>query len=215
MEKEKILLQLPGKNCGACGSRSCAAFAEEAAKNPELMARCIHMEARPCDSCAGSIPSGETTWRDRLGREYDFVLDQFSNDPGPRETMLPFNPANLEKLGIKRGDICYGRPAWLSCGCPVTHVGQVMEDPDYFNGTMVWCIVGPLAARQRGINLGFYNSTSYDGLVRETRVRLEIGRRYYFQPRRCMLQWRHSGLINAMTKTKDGVHVHIEGLWIG
>ncbi len=212
---EKILLQLPGKNCGACGSQSCAAFAEEVSRHPELLSRCIHMETRPCDTCAGSTPSGEITWRDRLGREYDFVLDQFPEDPGPRETMLPFNPTNLEKLGIKKGDVCFGRPAWLSCGCPVTHVGQVMEDLDYFNGTMVWCIVGPLAARQGGINIGYYNSTSYDGLVRDTRVPLEIGRRYYFQPRRCMLQWRHSGLINAMTKTKDGMRVHIEGLWIG
>jgi len=215
LEKEKILLQLPGKNCGACGSQSCEAFAEEAAKNPELMDRCIHMETKPCQSCAGAAPAGEITWKDRLGRDYDFVLDHFPDDPGPRETMLPFNPANLEKLGIKKGDVCYGRPAWLSCGCPVTHVGVAMEDPDYFNGTMVWCIVGPIAARQGGINLGYYNSTSYDGLVRDARVPLEIGRRYYFQPRRCMLQWRHSGLINAMTKTKDGMRVHIEGLWIG
>ena len=215
MEKEKLLLQLPGKNCGMCGSSSCGVFAEEAATHPKLLSRCIHMEMKTRQSCAGESTIEDIKWLDRLGRDYDFILDQFPDDPGPRETMLPFNPQNLEKLGIKRGDVLYGRPAWMSCGCPVTHVGVVMEEPDFFNGTLEWCIVGPLAGRKSGINIGYYNSTSYDGLVRDTRVILEIGRRYFFQPRRCMLQWRHSGLVNALTRTKDGMRVHIEGLWIG
>jgi hypothetical protein len=35
-------------------------------------------------------------------------------------------------------------------------------------------------------------------------------------PRRCMLQWRHSGLVNAITKMKDGsLKVRVEGLYIG
>jgi hypothetical protein len=35
-------------------------------------------------------------------------------------------------------------------------------------------------------------------------------------PRRCMLQWRHSGLVNAVTRLKEGGYrVRIEGLYIG
>jgi len=30
-----------------------------------------------------------------------------------------------------------------------------------------------------------------------------------------MLQWRHSGLVNFLNKTKDGLQVRLEGLWIG
>ena len=100
-------------------------------------------------------------------------------------------------------------------GCPVNHVGMVVEDPDYFNGTIVRCIVGPMLARQRGINIGYSNTTAYEGMVNFTRQELQIGRRYYFQPRYCMLQWRHCGLVNSLGKTKDGLRVRIEGLWIG
>ena len=30
-----------------------------------------------------------------------------------------------------------------------------------------------------------------------------------------MLQWRHSGLVNYLNRTKDGYQVRLEGLWIG
>jgi hypothetical protein len=39
--------------------------------------------------------------------------------------------------------------------------------------------------------------------------------RYFFQPRLCMLQWRHSGLVNYVNKGRDGLQVRLEGLWIG
>ena len=44
---------------------------------------------------------------------------------------------------------------------------------------------------------------------------MEIGRRYWFQPRMCMMQWRHSGLVNFINRGPDGLQVRIEGLWIG
>lgn len=36
-----------------------------------------------------------------------------------------------------------------------------------------------------------------------------------FQPHRCMLQWRHSGLVNYLNRTPNGLQVRVEGLWIG
>jgi hypothetical protein len=39
--------------------------------------------------------------------------------------------------------------------------------------------------------------------------------RYYFQLRMCMLQWRHSGLVNYLNRTLHGIQVRLEGLWIG
>lgn len=206
----EILARLPGKNCGQCGFKTCAGLAEYVLEHPEALSRCIYLEQRPAPVV---IPvEEEITWKDMLGREYDFVLEQFPEDPGPRETILPFNPANIEKLKIKKGDILYGRPAWV--GCPVTHVGRVVEEPDYFNGLIVWCVVGPLAARQGGIEIGQYNPIAYEGLVRHTRQELQIGARYYFLPRACMLQSRHSGVVSAAAKREKGLRVRVEGIWI-
>ena len=75
-------------------------------------------------------------------------------------------------------------------------------------------IVGPLQAREKGINIGYYNTTAYEGIVKHSKEELVIGKRYFFQPRYCMLQWRHCGLVNSLAKTKDGLRVRIEGLWI-
>jgi hypothetical protein len=46
-------------------------------------------------------------------------------------------------------------------------------------------------------------------------VEVRIGMRYYFQPHMCMLQWRHSGLVNYINRTGDALQVRLEGLWIG
>ena len=212
MSKDEVLETLPKKNCGLCGFKSCEALAEVVTKDPNAMKRCIYINDTEISS---KEEFKKTTWRDNLGREYDFILDKFPNEVGPRETIILFNPTNVEKLKIKKGDVCYGRPAWISCGCPVTHVGIVSDEPDYFNGTLVWCIVGPLLARQKGINIGYYNTTAYEGIIKHTKKEIRIGERYYFLPRYCMLQWRHCGLVNSITKLKDGLQVRIEGLFIG
>jgi uncharacterized Fe-S cluster-containing protein len=215
---KEILAKLPGKDCGSCGMKTCASFAEIVSKDENQLSRCIYIEEKQsCQVCpmSSDFKESDITWQDQLGRDYDFILDKYPNEPGPRETIILFNPTQVEKLGLKKGDICYGRPAWISCGCPVTHAGIIMEDPDYFNGIFTWCVVGPLLARERGINIGFYNTTCYEGLVNFSKEELVIGKRYWFQPRFCMLQWRHCGLVNQLGKTKDGLRARIEGLWIG
>lgn len=208
------LTRLPGKNCGQCGFPTCAGLAAFARTHPEAITRCIYL-----DTAAGAAPvehpaadDATAGWTDMLGREYDFVLAKFAEDPGPREVILPFNPANVERLGIRRGDVLIGRPAWV--GCPVTHVGVVVEEPDYFNGVITWCVVGPLAARAGGIDIGLYNPIAYEGIVQRTRAELQIGRRYYFLPYACMLQSRHSGVANALAHRPEGLRVRLEGIWI-
>jgi hypothetical protein len=79
-----------------------------------------------------------------------------------------------------------------------------------------WCITGPLNPRQSGFkDLGCNSAEAYDGLIHETRVEIKIGMRYFFQPCMCMLQWRHSGLVNCINKTPQGIQIRVEGLWIG
>lgn len=213
---QQILSRLPGKDCGDCGFRTCAGFAGHLLSHPEEIKRCVHLSQAVLRQDHGLpipiIREADITWKDLLGREYDFLLEQFPEDPGPREVILPFNPANVERLGVKKGDILIGRPAAVAC--PVTHVGQVMEEPDLLNGLITWCVVGPLRAREGGIEIGNYTPVVYEGIVRHSRVELEIGRRYHFLPATCMLQSRHSGVISMLARRDGGMRAHLEGIWI-
>ena len=234
---------LPGLNCGLCGLRTCAEMAERLAVEPKFIERCIHLSpnrvqgAKPpaaapiataapaapvsCGSCSPSQSRAGTqarltpTWKDMLGRDIDFYLEHFPEDPGPREIILPHNPMLTREMNIQPGEILIGRPLGMSCGCPITHCGVVTQvDPR--TGVIVWCVTGPLNPRQNGFkDLGYYIAEGYEGMVSQTRVELKIGMRYFFQPRMCMLQWRHSGLVNFMNRTADGIQVRLEGLWIG
>jgi uncharacterized Fe-S cluster-containing protein len=216
---------LPGLNCGACGSKTCEEFAVEVENKRESLKKCIHIkngEAKAenhtnCLSCAGATGLGEKLgWKDGLKREFDFILDLFEGEPGPRETILPYNPALVKELGVKKGDIMIGRPMGMSCGCPVTHCG-IVSDVDPRNGVINWYVTGPLRPRSEGfIDIGYYVAQGYEGVIKESKEKIVLGQRYWFLPRRCMLQWRHSGLVNNVTRLNDGSYkVRIEGLFIG
>lgn len=222
---------MPGLNCGLCGFRRCEELAASLATNPHLLERCIHLSADhlpPRQESAGpEIPACsadnqgaspqvvERVWKDTLGRDFDFYLEHFPEEPGPREIILPHNPLITREMDVRRGDILIGRPLGMSCGCPITHCGVAM-DVDHRTGVIVWCVTGPLHPRQQGYkDLGYYIAEGYEGLVIESRVEIKIGMRYFFQPRMCMLQWRHSGLVNYLCRTPAGLQVRLEGLWIG
>jgi uncharacterized Fe-S cluster-containing protein len=220
-----IIDLLPKLDCGACGYQTCEEFADAVTKTEAELKKCIHVKhekgetknAVNCLNCAGVNQIGEKMgWKDHLKRDFDFVLDCFENEPGPRETILPYNPALVKDLGVKKGDVMIGRPMGMSCGCPITHCG-VVTDSDPRNGVINWCVTGPLRPRSEGfIDIGYYVAQGYEGLIKESKEKIELGRRYWFLPRRCMLQWRHSGLVNAVTKQSDGSYrVRIEGLFIG
>ncbi len=222
---------LPGLDCGLCGVRTCAELAERLRDRPELLARCIHLSrasAQRAEKTTVPLPvrgpslgpvavsrgaAGE--WTDSLGRAFDFYLEHFPEDPGPREVILPHNPLLARELELEAGDLILGRPLGMSCGCPITHCG-VVTDVDRRTGVVVWCVTGPLGTRAGGAkDIGYYSAEAYEGLVTEARAPIEIGRRYFFQPRLCMLQWRHSGLVNYVSEGRDGIQVRVEGLWIG
>jgi uncharacterized Fe-S cluster-containing protein len=242
---------LPGLDCGVCGSRTCAELVGRLAADPTLIKRCIYLSGdvqtaagpsssppvpsqRSCGAdAAADCPAGTAVcpatqaapaasaafpaadWRDSLGREFDFYLEHFPEEPGPREIILPHNPMLTREMDIRVGEVLIGRPLGMSCGCPITHCGVAMNvDPR--TGVIVWCVTGPLQPRQRGFkDLGYYVAEGYEGLIAQSRCDVKIGMRYYFQPRRCMLQWRHSGLVNFLNRTTEGLQVRLEGLWIG
>jgi uncharacterized Fe-S cluster-containing protein len=73
--------------------------------------------------------------------------------------------------------------------------------------------LGPRSQEYKDI--GYYAAEAYEGAIKSTNKELKIGMRYWFLPRRCMLQWRHSGLINFINKRNNIFQVRIEGLMIG
>jgi uncharacterized Fe-S cluster-containing protein len=222
----KTLESLPKLDCGACGYKTCTDFGDSVDGGREELKKCIHVSFKPenrvdhlgclvCKKEAGGM-GDKLGWKDSLKREFDFILDCFPEEPGPKETILPYNPTLVKELGVKKGDVMIGRPMGMSCGCPITHCGVVTE-VDARNGVIKWCVTGPLRPRNEGfIDIGYYVSQSYEGIIKEWKADIQLGVRYWFLPRRCMLQWRHSGLVNAVTKMKDGsFKVRIEGLLIG
>lgn len=226
----KKVLQLPELNCGLCGFRTCEELAVQLTVKPDLLKRCIHLDEeseklhKQCNPVSASGPATQLKpigiqdgigWHDSLGREFDFYLEHFPEEPGPREVILPHNPMLTRELDIHPGEILIGRPLGMSCGCPITHCGVVM-DADTQTGVIVWCVTGPLNPRINGFkDMGYYIAEAYEGLITRARCEIKIGMRYFFQPRMCMLQWRHSGLVNYLSRTPEGLQVRLEGLWIG
>lgn len=223
-------MNLPGLDCGSCGFKTCNELLNVLGDKPEYIKRCIHLEtskSTKSQSCGVGCNSNcnpitfpnidNSKWLDSLGREYDFILDHLPEDPGPREIVLPHNPMLTREMNVQVGDLMFGRPLGMSCGCPITHCGTVMA-VDQKTGVMTWCITGPLAIRDNNSakDIGYYSAEAYEGIVKESKTELKIGMRYYFKPRRCMLQWRHSGLLNYMNKIDDNTYqIRLEGLWIG
>ncbi len=224
---DEIMKTLPGMDCGLCGARTCEDFALIVSETPGERKRCVQgagstLKARTAPRRSESPQqshdargAGPTEGADSLGREYDFILETFPEDPGPRETIIPHNPVLTREMAVEKGDILIGRPLGMSCGCPITHCG-IVRDVDPRTGVIVWCVTGPLTSRGKPTkDLGYYSAQAYEGIVKSTKKELRIGMRYWYLPHRCMLQWRHSGMVIFINNTKEGVRVRIEGIMIG
>ncbi len=214
---------LPGLDCGMCGVKTCEQFAEIIRAKPEERKRCVQTARQRAQVAEAPVSVAEqitnnaaaSIGKDSLGRDVQFILDKNPEDVGPRETIIPHNPMLTREMNIQKGDVLIGRPLGMSCGCPVAHSGMVM-DVDHRTGVIVWCVTGPLMNRGKPIkDLGYYSAQAYEGIVKDTAVELKIGMRYWYLPRRCMLQWRHSGTVIFMNRVPEGVRVRVEGIMIG
>lgn len=210
MKRDEIVKRLQNKNCGICGFESCEIFAEEAEKDEGLLKRCIYLKE---DHELKGIPCVEYATEDIIGNAYDFILLPFLNEKSCREMILPFNPMLLGELNIKKGDIVVGRP--MGQGCPVQHVMEVIDADDRFAVITVW-VVGPQYSRDKEFKeIGPYNVIGFEGLAKVVKREPIFGHRQRFLPGYCMMNLGHTGLVNFINKTKDGVHVRLEDIIIG
>lgn len=210
MKRDEIVKRLQNKNCGICGFESCEMFAEEAEKDEGLLKRCIYLKE---DHELEGIPRVEYATEDIIGNAYDFILLPFLNEKSCREMILPFNPMLLGELNIKKGDIVVGRP--MGQGCPVQHVMEVIDADDRFAVITVW-VVGPQYSRDKEFKeIGPYNVIGFEGLAKVVKREPIFGHRQRFLPGYCMMNLGHTGLVNFINKTKDGVYVRLEDIIIG
>jgi len=116
----------PGKNCGACGSHTCLDFTERLEEGSADLDLCPFYSS---ENIIGQdnimiLKNSEILARtatysgiDVTGKEYDFVLLPFPDEPSARKFIVPFRADLVELWGIKKGDLVIGRPA--GPGCPL------------------------------------------------------------------------------------------------
>lgn len=212
----------PGKNCGACGFKTCAAFSESVESGAKQNADCIFYNPNSVaaiESVAVAEPAAAPftlqtaaySGTDVTGMKYDFVITAFPNEPSARKIILPFRSDAVEKMNIVSGDLVLGRPA--GAGCPIQHVVKV-RDADPVTGLITGYVVSPAEARGNPNvkDVKMYHMIGFEGIAQVIGAAPEFGKRFSFLPGFCMMHRAHSGLVNFVVKTPDGIHVRAEGV---
>jgi uncharacterized Fe-S cluster-containing protein len=202
----------PGKDCGACGSRTCEDFT-----------RLVLEGAKTRDDCPFSCESRSNTDAnftglisqhalDIVGRRADFILEPIPGEPSPRKSILPFRPDLVSEWKINRGDLVVGRPA--GSGCPVQHVLEVLE-ANPVTGVLICHTVGPLALRGRKHHdVEAYHVIGFEGRAAVTSREPVFGLRQPFMPSACMMNLCHTGVVNMILHKSWGLHIRIEDIRI-
>lgn len=200
----------PGRDCGACGYRSCTDFEDAMASGAAAADVCpFHTDRTGKDyATAGCIYTGT----DVVGQKYDFVIRSMPGEPSARKVVLPFRPDLVERMGIVKGDIVTGRPA--GAGCPVQHVIRVM-DANPLTGVITGHVVGPAYSRDREVkDVMEYHMLGFEGMAVTVLNEPEWGRRQSFLPGFCMMGRSHTGLVNMLIRKPWGLQVRVEGIVI-
>ena len=214
----------PGRDCGACGHKSCTAFMDEISAGTARMVDCPFYQT---DSSSGSSPDyqqqnissvppsrnlDQIPDTDILGNPLDFILLPLPGEFSARKFLLPFRPDMVERWEIKSGDIITGRP--MGAGCPVQHVVQVIT-ASKVSGLITGHVVGPAYSRGREVkDLEAYHMIGFEGIAIPSRNEPVFGKRMRFLPGFCMMNIGHTGVVNMVMGTKNGLHVRVEDIRI-
>ena len=201
----------PGRDCGACGLARCDLFIEAMEKGEKKKEDCPFSAgpdiARTVLRCAvGSEPL------DILNLPFDFVLHPLPDECSARKIILPFRPDLVERWDIRPGDILTGRP--MGAGCPVQHVLRVL-DANQVTGVVTTHVVGPAFSRGKEVkDLEAYHIIGFEGIAEPVREEPVFGRRMRFLPGFCMMNLGHTGVVNLIMDTRDGIRVRVEDIRI-
>jgi Predicted Fe-S protein len=211
----------PGKNCGACGSQTCSDFVGR------LEAGLTELDMCPFYSIENIVRPEKIVSRENLmiqarnitysgidvaGKEYDFVLLPFPDEPSARKFIVPFRADLVELWGIKKGDLVTGRPA--GPGCPVYHALRVLS-ANPVTGVIECHTVGPMAARKEDVrDVQAYHVHAFEGIASTVKKPPVFGTRQYFLPGNCMIGLAHTALVNMVFQKPSGTHVRLEDIRI-
>jgi hypothetical protein len=198
----------PGKDCGACGSRTCSDFLGFAHAGKKDLADCPFYRNPGAGDKKLPAPSA-WSGKDISGFDYDFVLEPFPGEPSARKHIQPFRTELIAKWGIVPGDIIMGRPVEPSC--PIHHILRVLKI-DEVSGIITCYAVGPFAARKstKLHDIHAYREIAMEGIVQAVKHAPLLGFRQRFLPANCMRQMVHSGVIQMALQKSIGMHVRIE-----
>lgn len=217
----------PGKNCGACGSQTCSDFVDRLEGGLAELSLCpFYSKERPVSLenalTWGSIPNLRNlaaqarnftySGVDVAGKEYDFVLLPFQDEPSARKFIVPFRADLVELWGIKKGDLVTGRPA--GPGCPVYHALRVLS-ANPVTGVIECHTVGPMEARKEDAHdVQAYHVHAFEGIASPVKRPPVFGTRQYFLPGNCMIGLAHTALVNMVFQKPSGTHVRLEDIRI-
>jgi uncharacterized Fe-S cluster-containing protein len=211
----------PGKNCGACGSQTCSDFVSRLEAGLTELDMCpfystdnIVRPEKIVNRENPAIQARDITYSgvDVAGKEYDFVLLPFPDEPSARKFIVPFRADLVEKWDIKKGDLVTGRPA--GPGCPVYHALRVLS-ANSVTGVIECHTVGPMAARKEDAHdVQAYHVHAFEGIASTVKRPPVFGTRQYFLPGNCMIGLAHTALVNMCFKKPSGLHVRLEDIRI-
>jgi uncharacterized Fe-S cluster-containing protein len=211
----------PGKNCGACGSQTCSDFVSRIEAGLTELDTCPFYNTnsiiQPEKIESRKYPAIQTrnitySGVDVAGKEYDFVLLPFPDEPSARKFIVPFRADLVEKWDIKKGDLVTGRPA--GPGCPVYHALRVLS-ANPVTGVIECHTVGPMAARKEDVHdVQAYHVHAFEGIASTIKKPPIFGTRQYFLPGNCMIGLAHTALVNMCFQKPSGLHVRLEDIRI-
>ena len=211
----------PGKNCGACGSLTCSEFVDRIGNGLAELDLCPYYSKENIVSQKNilsreniAIQARNITYSgtDVVGKEYDFVLLPFPEEPSARKFIVPFRADLVELWGIKKGDLVTGRPA--GPGCPVYHALRVLS-ANPVTGVIECHTVGPMAARKEDVHdVQAYHVHAFEGIASTVKKPPVFGTRQYFLPGNCMIGLAHTALVNMCFQKPSGLHVRLEDIRI-
>ena len=206
---EKETWKPPGRDCGACGLENCTTFITQVHNGLRRESDCPFFPGLSGKSV--SIPE-DLPDCDILGNPLDFVLMPLPGEVSARKILLPFRPDLVERWEIKPGDILTGRP--MGAGCPVQHVLRVIS-ASQISGVVTCHVVGPTYSRGREVkDLEAYHMIGFEGIALPVLHEPEFGKRMRFLPGFCMMNISHTGVVNMVLGTKNGLHIRVEDIRI-